>query len=707
LGCQKRVPLESLLTDLRQYASSLELELIELINKDYADFVSLTTNLAGIDRNTEAVRSALSHLRKEVQAVHTTLTGTITSITTALDEMEKLRARKRTMVMLVETHKTIKKIEKLLLIDEEVVAKDEDALAQLVAEVFATRHEESSNLIQRVANDFNQLKFYVSRTRECPFVQGLERRIEFIETFIQKGLDSLFREGIRTRNPDILENCLRTYAAIGRFAGAEDVFKAMYVVPALSKIITKENLQTNPKGLCDNLPNLLAGVLTFISEECTFLLNLTRKSVKGFHFLSNSVFSALCELVASNIPEIFAVGLPDLFHKNYTVCVEFLDKFETFFASKSELAAFRSSDAHKAFMKRWNVQVYFGLRFQDIASKMEAAYSQTVNQVSESKQGLAAKDFALPCSTVLWDSLLKCWSPQFFLHSAAGHFLKLSLQLVARYLTWVDEGIAVVKEEKSDSDPCCWSSILQPTQHILLHFDLHRLSAKLKYVFLGLITKSVSLSPDQTAILEESVKAAAKDVEARERSIADILQAAIAQRCVESLKPLRGITSTYRMTKKSVPTRHSYYVPNVLSHVSTFFTQAEHHMSPALKKEWATSIIGTVTEKYLEMINELMESVSKQNKILKKIGKSKAATQTGEDGMSDMDKISVQLYLDVVEYGSCIAQCDVSADDIAPYPKLLDAVSGAKKLLQQTAGGNTGDQPAAGNTEPPTDTANA
>ncbi|XP_065797457.1 conserved oligomeric Golgi complex subunit 2-like isoform X3 [Muntiacus reevesi] len=43
--CQKRVQLEALRDDLELYYKLLETAMVELINKDYADFVNLSTNL--------------------------------------------------------------------------------------------------------------------------------------------------------------------------------------------------------------------------------------------------------------------------------------------------------------------------------------------------------------------------------------------------------------------------------------------------------------------------------------------------------------------------------------------------------------------------------------------------------------------------------------------------------------------------------------
>lgn len=45
MECRRRVPLETLRDDLNTYLKILRSAMIELINKDYADFVNLSTNL--------------------------------------------------------------------------------------------------------------------------------------------------------------------------------------------------------------------------------------------------------------------------------------------------------------------------------------------------------------------------------------------------------------------------------------------------------------------------------------------------------------------------------------------------------------------------------------------------------------------------------------------------------------------------------------
>lgn len=52
--------------DLGIYLKVLRSAMIELINKDYADFVNLSANLIGLDKEINNIQSPLGQLREQV-----------------------------------------------------------------------------------------------------------------------------------------------------------------------------------------------------------------------------------------------------------------------------------------------------------------------------------------------------------------------------------------------------------------------------------------------------------------------------------------------------------------------------------------------------------------------------------------------------------------------------------------------------------------
>ena len=63
---QGRVSLETLRDDLGIYLKLLRTSMIELINKDYADFVNLSSNLVGMDKSISTLQMPLQNFHGEV-----------------------------------------------------------------------------------------------------------------------------------------------------------------------------------------------------------------------------------------------------------------------------------------------------------------------------------------------------------------------------------------------------------------------------------------------------------------------------------------------------------------------------------------------------------------------------------------------------------------------------------------------------------------
>ncbi|KAI5247414.1 Conserved Oligomeric Golgi Complex Subunit 2, partial [Manis pentadactyla] len=65
-GGRKHVQLEELRDDLELDDELLKTAMVGLINKDYADFVNLSTNLVGMDKALNQLPAPLGQLREEV-----------------------------------------------------------------------------------------------------------------------------------------------------------------------------------------------------------------------------------------------------------------------------------------------------------------------------------------------------------------------------------------------------------------------------------------------------------------------------------------------------------------------------------------------------------------------------------------------------------------------------------------------------------------
>ncbi|RCI01734.1 hypothetical protein CU098_009352 [Rhizopus stolonifer] len=66
LSSRRHLGLERMKVELNVHLKQLKAELVELINKDYQDFVNLSTNLKGVDKNLQDFKQPLNHIENQV-----------------------------------------------------------------------------------------------------------------------------------------------------------------------------------------------------------------------------------------------------------------------------------------------------------------------------------------------------------------------------------------------------------------------------------------------------------------------------------------------------------------------------------------------------------------------------------------------------------------------------------------------------------------
>ncbi|XP_059026489.1 conserved oligomeric Golgi complex subunit 2-like isoform X1 [Mustela lutreola] len=92
--CRKRVQLEELRGDLELYYKLLKTAMVELINKDYADFVNLSTNLVGMDKALNQLSVPLGQLREEVLSLRSSVSEGIRAVDERMCKQEDIRKKK-------------------------------------------------------------------------------------------------------------------------------------------------------------------------------------------------------------------------------------------------------------------------------------------------------------------------------------------------------------------------------------------------------------------------------------------------------------------------------------------------------------------------------------------------------------------------------------------------------------------------------------
>lgn len=687
---RKFVPLETLRAELRSHLRLLKGELVELINRDYADFVNLSTKLVDVDGAVLRMRVPLNDLRSMLFSVKDSVRASLSALQDGLQRRAEASQAREILELLLDTSHVVSKIEKLL---EELKRMPEESSTITQSSKIAgvqplsngtidestdsviSLEESRSRLLERIASEMNRLNFYVARIQDLPFVQNMEKRIQSASMSLDAGLRECFEVGLKQRNEGVIFRCLRAYAAIDNTQGAHEVFRLFVVSPIMEQVFSREA----DAGPSDHLEENFSEINKLIESDCRFLLDITMAANSGaqaFDFLGSSILKELHSAIQKKKPGAFSPGKPSVFLANYKASLNFLDHLEGYCQSKSAISTFRSQPAYSDFLKQWNLGVYFTLRFQEVAGDLDGALSvTTLGHIADHPLGLA-----LSTSGALERCLLKCWQSDMFVLSLSDKFLGLALQLMSRYSTWLLAGLEA--RQSGNSSGVEWAPGASPEDLMLVKHDVELLSRMLKGTYLDSVRNVFhSAAREVLAAVESSIQQGADNMLHVIPNITEALSDIFVKRSFEVLTQMKGITATYRMTNKPLPVRHSSYVSGILHSIKAFLDgEYTSYLSSEERLHFVSGIAERVTARFYELARELVTVTKKTESSLQRFRQGvqrmgTAGTDSGESNISDTDKICKQLYLDVQEYGRRLHSIGVKAEELPVYIMLWKCVA--------------------------------
>lgn len=126
-----------------------------------------------------------------------------------------------------------------------------------------------------------------------------------------------------------------------------------------------------------------------------------------------------------------------------------------------------------AFERRWQLPVYFQLRWKDIVTRLEDGLSTSkLEPESSLKKSLSAlrpefgmlvltmmmriaeiTPFTMSSSAAVWSAITTCWDRNVYVPQLAHRFWKLMLQTISRYRTWIQSGLPHFSPDHGKSLP--------------------------------------------------------------------------------------------------------------------------------------------------------------------------------------------------------------------------------------------------------------
>mmetsp|Transcript_4974 Transcript_4974/g.8566 ORF Transcript_4974/g.8566 Transcript_4974/m.8566 type:complete len:225 (+) Transcript_4974:1732-2406(+) len=155
----------------------------------------------------------------------------------------------------------------------------------------------------------------------------------------------------------------------------------------------------------------------------------------------------------------------------------------------------------------------------------------------------------------------------------------------------------------------------------------------------------------------------------------------LTSQCCAPLAAVKGVAATYRMTNRPPPTQASPFVGTILRPLKEFDTAYASRTPPQIGDNWKRQVISAVADKYSLAVEELIATVKRTEEALK----SRKTRRMMAGGMSDGEKVKLQLYLDHREFKSHVVEgLGVDAEGIGGLVKLGELTEEAESLFLRT-----------------------
>lgn len=619
------------------------------------------------------MRAPLVELREKIEQFRGSVEVSLVAIENGLKQRSEAASARETLELLLDTFHVVSKVEKLI---KELPSVPSDSSngdvnlseRSLLSNGFSAQHVENgtsiretqSMLLERIASEMNRLKFYVTHAKNLPFIENMEKRIQNASLTVDASLGHCFADGLEHRDATAIYNCLRAYAAIDNTNNAEEIFRINVVAPLIQKIIPHGPSAVVAGSFGDGLENDYQLIKECIDKDCKFLLEISSAENSGLHvfdFLANSILKEVLYAIQKGKPGAFSPGRPTEFLKNYKSSLEFLAYLEDHCPSRSAVAKFRSEAIYTEFMKQWNIGVYFSLRFQEIAGSLDSVLtSSSLVPVQNLDPGESNNQYlTLTQSVTLLESLKSCWREDVLVLSCSDKFLRLCLQLLARYSNWLSSGLTARKNHNTNTNTRGeWAVSAVIDDLILVIHDIRCLVELVRGDYLQHVLQLLSsCSPDVLESVRQSILQGAQSLKSIEPLVIKAVVESLVEKSVEDLRQMKGITATYRLTNKQ-PIKHSQYVSGVLRPLKVFLDgeRTMRYLASETKNEILLCAATEITDRYYELAADLVSVTRKTESSLQKMRQSAqrragASSDISDNYVSDTDKICMQLFLDI------------------------------------------------------------
>ncbi|KAG7355783.1 protein of unknown function DUF3510 containing protein [Nitzschia inconspicua] len=557
----------------------------------------------------------------------------------------------------------------------------------------------------------------------------------------------------------MIGHCMRGLALLGRGNEVENIFARVAIMPLITSKMSMGRLdEGGPRGECAGLNSLLDDIVETVADIFGPVIRLSETM---FHvgqkvhidLITDGVWVPIATALMADAAikmAIFSPGIASILQSNHVALDNFLSHLAERLLKESQLTkekprtnlepaeklyfcpTISAATIHLAqsriyshvktaeFSKRWNLPIYYQLRFGDCCTRMNKAIELTRREgwsmevftgdaeVTDTLRNSVG--FELSFFLELYDILLSFWRPDVILKPLTNRFLRGAVQLVGRSLAFIQDGMDGKLQFGGGDDPdgnslnhnggplsesngsnlplpsrstYSWGDSAPDVASVAWELAILEVSMSHDYVstVCGAIqsgTNALDNSEIQGLVTEVLKEASSQIRPLVERAWNGIIVKLLTEKCSGPLAAVKGVVATYRMTNRPPPTQASPYVVTILRPLKEFSRDFSLRTPDYIGSRWKSAILTAVTDRYCIAVEELITTVQRTEVALQ----NRRARRAASGGMSDGDKVKLQLYLDFQAFCSDVKELGIDPSTIGGITKLRTLTEDAQKLDQ-------------------------
>ncbi|KAL1492638.1 hypothetical protein ABEB36_010868 [Hypothenemus hampei] len=598
--------LESLRKDLKKFAAELQLQMADILKNETEAIVNLAEYLTNLDSKINNLSTPIRQLREEVWRLYDVMKLAVTNYEVVLLDI-KFNNSKQSHIHL-----------KLGILSECIYINS--IISQIENNVI-----EHSHTLEHIVSKYSFQKTYLDELNLI--TPDIEKAVLKILAQLTDNVNKCFLKALNNGQKDTILKCLRMYVDLQQQNVAYDIFRENILKPLLQPILTEKYLEQ-----CNNDISIIYDeVKEILNTKVDFLEIIVQANtdIKSLNFVVNSFWKQFDVSSREGLPHITAPGNPDLFQKRFTNTYNLL-KYISAKANNEELL--KEDESFKNYLKRFNLPVYFEIKFQQIAGNFE---TETINLTLNNIDALENEhSLKLKSSVILWNSIKTTFDKDVYIDQLADQFIRLAMMLLSRHSILMKN----ILEHTSGSNTTAEVDLF--IINVLSDLEILRSLMVIENPVFSILNEKMQ------GILIKVFKSNEKTFGKIRNVFTEYFTTSKINYSASHLQNVTAIPRLFRRTNRNPPTEASSYMVQALEPIINLAKVYESKFY--LIKDVIEEIIAQISFKYLTLVQEVLRSVYKIEESLRRM-KSGHASSTDDPnrGSSDETKIREQIKYDV------------------------------------------------------------